>query len=69
MQFKALLILITISQLSACTVVPGQHMSRFSTQSSIEMPVTENNETILKKLNIKYLLKNKPFRNTKVLSA
>jgi polysaccharide biosynthesis/export protein len=53
MRFKALFILITISQLWACTVIPGQHMNPFSTQSSIDMPVMENNKTILKKLDIK----------------
>ncbi len=46
------LILIILSQLSACTLIPGQHIRSFSTQSSVEMPVTEANETVLKKLNI-----------------
>lgn len=45
-------VLIILSQLSACTLIPGQHIRSFSTQSSVEIPVTENNETILKKLNI-----------------
>ena len=53
MRLKALLILITVSQLWACTIIPGQHMSPFSDQSSVDMPVTENNKTILKKLAIK----------------
>jgi polysaccharide biosynthesis/export protein len=53
MQSKTLLILISTCQLCSCTVVPGQHMSQFSSQSSLEMPVKESNETILKKLNIK----------------
>ncbi len=56
MQIKILtilIILVALSQLAACTVIPGQHLRHFSTQSSSEMPVTENNETILKKLNIK----------------
>jgi polysaccharide biosynthesis/export protein len=53
MQFKSLLILIPISQLLACTVIPGQHMNPFLDESSVELPVTENNKTILKKLNIK----------------
>ncbi|GJL70900.1 MAG: polysaccharide export protein Wza [Nitrosomonas sp.] len=48
-----LFILIILSQLAACTIVPGQHMQQFATQSSTEMPVRENNETILKKLDIK----------------
>ena len=38
--------------LSGCTIVPGMHMSQFSNQSSTEMPVSVNNKTILKKLNI-----------------
>ncbi len=52
MRIKILLTLIALSQLGACTVIPGQHMWQFGTQSSEEMPVTENNATILKKLNI-----------------
>ena len=51
--FTNLFILIVLSQLAACTIVPGQHMRQFATESSSVMPVTENNETILKKLNIK----------------
>ena len=53
MHVKALLLSLCIIQLYACTVVPGQHMSQFSNQSSIKLPVTENNATILKQLNIK----------------
>lgn len=53
MRKKTGLCLILFSQLTACTVIPGMHMSPFSSQSSVEMPVTENNATILKKLNIK----------------
>jgi len=45
-------ILLILANLTGCTVIPGMHMSPFSDQSSVEMPVTENNETILKKLNI-----------------
>lgn len=52
LRIKIWFILIVGSQLAACTLVPGQHMAAFSTQSSVEMPVTENNETILKRLNI-----------------
>ncbi|WP_244070683.1 polysaccharide biosynthesis/export family protein [Nitrosomonas sp. PY1] len=43
---------IIIVQVSACTIVPGQHMRQFATESSIEFPVTENNDVIFKKLNI-----------------
>jgi polysaccharide biosynthesis/export protein len=53
MRTKALLILITTCQLYACTLIPGQHVSQFSTESSEDMPSTENNKAILKKLNIK----------------
>jgi len=53
MQIKTFLILIATSQLVACTIVPGQHMTLFSDESSIEFPVAEKNKTILKKLNIK----------------
>ena len=38
---------------SGCTLIPGMHMRPFATQSSIELPVSENNETLLKKLDIK----------------
>ncbi|MFZ1852294.1 MAG: polysaccharide biosynthesis/export family protein [Nitrosomonas sp.] len=50
---KILLALITMNYLVACTIVPGQHMRAFATHSSVDIPVTENNETILKKLQIK----------------
>ncbi|MBA3756852.1 MAG: polysaccharide biosynthesis/export family protein [Nitrosomonas sp.] len=52
LRLNIFLILIILSQLSACTLIPGQHMRAFSTQSSVEIPVTEDNEAILKKLNI-----------------
>jgi len=41
------------SSINGCSVVPGMHMDPFSDESSISMPVTENNETLLKSLNIK----------------
>ncbi len=50
---KALTFLLMLISLSGCTLVPGMHMSQFSKQSSTEMPVSVNNKTILKKLNIK----------------
>ena len=37
---------------SGCSIVPGMHMSPFSNESSLEMPVTENNKTVLKTVNI-----------------
>ena len=52
MQIRNCVFFIVLSQLIACTVIPGQHMRELSTESSVEMPVTENNETILKRLNI-----------------
>jgi len=52
MRQKALPILMMLVNLTGCSVVPGMHMSLLSDQSSIAMPVAENNETILKKLNI-----------------
>ena len=52
LRIKIFLVLIILSQLSACTLIPGQHMRAFSTQSSVELPTTEDNEAILKKLNI-----------------
>lgn len=52
LRIKILFVLIVTSPLVACTIVPGQHVRSFSTQSSVELPVIENNEAILKKLNI-----------------
>ena len=53
MKFRLLLVLIGITQIYACTIVPGQHMDPLTNKSSIDVPVIENNVTILKKLNIK----------------
>ena len=53
MQIKNFTILIVLVHLTACTIVPGQHMRLFSTKSSTDMPVTESDETILKRLDIK----------------
>ena len=50
MRIKNLLTLIALSQLGACSVVPGQHMWHFASQSSEDTPVIENNAAILKKL-------------------
>ncbi len=47
------LIWLAMSQITACTVIPGQHMMLFTKESSVELPVEEDNEAILKKLNIK----------------
>jgi len=52
MRIEILLTLIVLSQLGACSVVPGMHIAHFASESSVEMPVTESNATILKKLNI-----------------
>ena len=53
MRAEIFLIPILLSQLTACTLIPGQHMSPFSKQSSGEIPVRVNDETILKKLDIR----------------
>ena len=53
MRIRVLLVLIAMYELNGCTLIPGQHMSPFSDKSSIEMPVKEQNQTILKKLAIK----------------
>ena len=50
MRIKNLLTLIALYLLEACSVIPGQHMWQFDSQPSEDMPVTENNATILKKL-------------------
>lgn len=52
MRIKILLTLVAVSQLGACSIVPGMHITHFATESSVELPVTEKNATILKKLNI-----------------
>ena len=49
---KTLALLLILVSLSGCTVVPGQHMNAFSKQSSVEMPVSKNKQTILMKLKI-----------------
>jgi hypothetical protein len=50
MRIKNLLTLISLSQLGACSVIPGQYMWHFATQPSVDMPVTENDAAILNKL-------------------
>jgi polysaccharide export outer membrane protein len=52
MQQIILITLLILLNLTGCSIIPGMHMSLFSNESNEEMPVTENNETILKKLNI-----------------
>lgn len=55
MRIYVILWLIALSQLTACTVIPGMHMSPLAVHSSVEVPVTENNKTTLQKLNIKLI--------------
>lgn len=55
MQIRVLPSLIVLLQLTGCTVIPGQHMTLFEDHSSVEMPVREQNQTILKKLPIKQI--------------
>ncbi len=52
MEKTALLALLMVINLSSCTIIPGQHMNPFSEQSSVKLPVQENNAATLKKLNI-----------------
>ena len=53
MRTRNFIIFMVLSQLMACmTIIPGHHMRQFATESSEDMPVTEDNETILKRLNI-----------------
>jgi polysaccharide export outer membrane protein len=52
MRQKSLPILLIVVNLTGCTVIPGMHVTQFSRHSSVDMPVDENNKTILKKLNI-----------------
>ena len=52
MQKTALPAILILLNLISCTLIPGQHMSPFSDQSSVKLPVQENNAATLKKLNI-----------------
>ena len=54
MQIRNLVIFMMLSQLIACatTIIPGQHMPYGNSESSMDLPVTEDNETILKRLKI-----------------
>ncbi len=52
MRIKILLNVIAATQLVACTLIPGQHIWQYATQSSVDMPVKDDNATVLKKLNI-----------------
>jgi len=53
MRTRNFIIFMVLSQLMACmTIIPGHHMRQFSTESSEDMPVTEDNETLLQRLNI-----------------
>lgn len=53
MQIRIVILIFVAHGLAACSVVPGMHMSPFSDESSVDMPTKENNEAILKRLNIK----------------
>jgi len=52
MQIKNIILVLVAHGLVACSVVPGMHMTEFTTESSVEMPTKEKNEAILKELNI-----------------
>jgi polysaccharide export outer membrane protein len=52
MRYNFLILPFILTAISGCSVVPGMHMSPFSNESSLEMPVTENNKTVLKTVNI-----------------
>ena len=45
-------ILLLLISITGCSIIPGTHMSLFSSESSVKMPFSENDETILKRLNI-----------------
>lgn len=53
MRYISVIILLALLNLTGCSIIPGMHMNPFSGSSSTEMPVTEENEAILKELNIK----------------
>jgi len=50
MRIINLLTLIALSQLVACSVVPGQQLWHFDSQQSEETPVADNNAALLKKI-------------------
>jgi polysaccharide export outer membrane protein len=52
MRIILLYTLLILLNITGCSIIPGMHVSRFSNQSSVDMPVSQNNETILKKLNV-----------------
>lgn len=52
MQIKYIPIIVAIAQLSACTLIPGQHMDQFEKTSSRDLPVAEYGKTVKKKLYI-----------------
>lgn len=52
MRLKFSIVIFVIVGLTGCSIIPGMHMSQFSNESSVEMPVKENNTSILKKLDI-----------------
>lgn len=52
MRQNIVLVAAILTSITGCSVIPGMHMSPFSDESSELMPVTENDETILKLLNI-----------------
>ena len=45
-------LLLALISFSGCTIIPGMHVSPFSKTSSMKMPVTENDQQLLKELNI-----------------
>jgi polysaccharide biosynthesis/export protein len=53
MRLIQITILIIAAGLTGCSVVPGMHMTHFTDESSIPMPVQEENAKILKTLDIK----------------
>ncbi|MEE9337401.1 MAG: polysaccharide biosynthesis/export family protein [Methylococcaceae bacterium] len=52
MRHNFLILSFILAAISGCSVVPGMHMSQFSDESSIKMPVTENNKTTLRSVNV-----------------
>ncbi len=52
MKINYLIFVFVSMLLSGCSLIPGMHMSPFSDESSTEMPVTENDKTAMRALNI-----------------
>ena len=52
MRHNFIILSFILAVLSGCSIIPGMHMGQFANKSSVEMPVIENNKTVLKTVNV-----------------